>query len=328
MKQVFAYVILAILALTITVEATSIGSVTYNLVQDEGSSLTRRQIINCTGSGITCSDSGGKTVFNVPGGATSAYDTVQNEGTPLTQRSVLNCVGAGITCSDDAMNSATLITVAGGGGTYAGYTVSAGGSFFGPLYPVTIPTDPGTWVNQVGTTLTTNADGTLTFNFPGSADFARHGRVKTIPATPYTATVLVLPNLAYSATSTVTTGCGILLWDQAGTNNIIFGFFFGPSATNPVLTHYVQASQWTDFTTASGSSTTSAFASPRSDMLWLRIVDDGVNRSYQTSTDGQTFLAIGQTTSSDFITPDRIGYFGYDSAANAPYACTILSSTF
>lgn len=49
------------------VEASAIVQQSYNLVQNAGSPLARRTTINCTG-GITCSDSGGITVFNGVGG--------------------------------------------------------------------------------------------------------------------------------------------------------------------------------------------------------------------------------------------------------------------
>lgn len=44
----------------------SITQIAYNLVQDEGVSLTKRQTLNFTGAGVTCSDSGGKTVCDIP----------------------------------------------------------------------------------------------------------------------------------------------------------------------------------------------------------------------------------------------------------------------
>lgn len=41
----------------------------YNqTIQDEGSSLTQRSTVNFTGSGVSCTDSGGKTVCTVSGG--------------------------------------------------------------------------------------------------------------------------------------------------------------------------------------------------------------------------------------------------------------------
>lgn len=54
----------------------SITQIAYNLVQDEGVSLTKRTTINCTGTGITCSDAGGKTVLNVPGASATQQHSI------------------------------------------------------------------------------------------------------------------------------------------------------------------------------------------------------------------------------------------------------------
>lgn len=40
----------------------------YTTVEDEGSGLTQRSTVNFTGSGVSCADSGGKTVCTVSGG--------------------------------------------------------------------------------------------------------------------------------------------------------------------------------------------------------------------------------------------------------------------
>lgn len=48
----------------------------YNIVQEEGISLAGRTTIDCTGTGITCSDAGGKTVFNVPGASATQQHSI------------------------------------------------------------------------------------------------------------------------------------------------------------------------------------------------------------------------------------------------------------
>lgn len=48
----------------------------YNVVQDEGVSLTKRTTIDFTGAGVTCTDTGAKTSCSIPGGGgggTSPY---------------------------------------------------------------------------------------------------------------------------------------------------------------------------------------------------------------------------------------------------------------
>ena len=48
----------------------------YSSVEDEGSGLTARSIINFTGAGVTATDVGSKTVVNIPGGGGGSLDDV------------------------------------------------------------------------------------------------------------------------------------------------------------------------------------------------------------------------------------------------------------
>lgn len=82
------------------------GGSGYNTIQDEGSSLTQRNTINFTGSGMSCVDDGSsKTVCTVTTGVASAYDQLQEEGSNITQRSALNFVGSGFTVADTGSKS-------------------------------------------------------------------------------------------------------------------------------------------------------------------------------------------------------------------------------
>lgn len=47
----------------------------------------------------------------------SGGHVIEDEGTPLTQRTKLNFVGAGVTVTDDSGDDASVVTIAGGGGT-------------------------------------------------------------------------------------------------------------------------------------------------------------------------------------------------------------------
>lgn len=73
------------------------GTVYNQTFQEEGSSLTQRDTVNCVGAGITCSDSGGKTVITVP--VPTSYATVKQAGSALTQQTVINFSGS-ITCAN------------------------------------------------------------------------------------------------------------------------------------------------------------------------------------------------------------------------------------
>ena len=84
----------------------------YVTVQDEGTPLTQRNILNFIGDTVTAADDAGNTRTNV---TITGYDTVADEGTPLTKRRTLNFIGAGVTAVDNAGNTRTDVTIAGGG---------------------------------------------------------------------------------------------------------------------------------------------------------------------------------------------------------------------
>ena len=85
----------------------------YATIEDEGTPLTQRTTVNFTGSGISCSDSGGKTVCNASGGSGSAnvvevslslgtamglyYSTTVTGQTWVTSSSVIACSMFGTT---------------------------------------------------------------------------------------------------------------------------------------------------------------------------------------------------------------------------------------
>lgn len=85
----------------------------YATVQDEGSSLTARTVLNFTGAGVSCVDSGGKTVCTIGGGggggsinqveATLAldgagvYSVAVTGQTWVTSSSRINCTPFGTT---------------------------------------------------------------------------------------------------------------------------------------------------------------------------------------------------------------------------------------
>lgn len=100
----------------------STGSAGYNRIQDEGSNLTQRNILNFAGALIACVDNSGQSRTDCTITAGAAYSTVQDEGTPLTQRAMINFTGAGITCSDIA--SVTTCNVSAGGGGITGTLTS------------------------------------------------------------------------------------------------------------------------------------------------------------------------------------------------------------
>lgn len=71
--------------LTKAVAALSAGG--GHSIEDEGVAITQRAVLNFTGAGVTASDSGGKTVVDIPGGAGAAWSTttVDFGATPVAE---------------------------------------------------------------------------------------------------------------------------------------------------------------------------------------------------------------------------------------------------
>lgn len=75
-------------------------------IEDEGSVVTQRAILNFVGSGVTVTDVSGKTQVDIPGGG----HTIEDEGIPLPQRSAINFVGSGVTAQDFGGTSRVVIS--------------------------------------------------------------------------------------------------------------------------------------------------------------------------------------------------------------------------
>lgn len=86
LSKLFAAVVTVLLAVVVvgvltippfgSMVASGVTQIAYNLVQNAGTPLARRSTINCTGAGITCSDSGGVTEFNVGAGGGGTVTSV------------------------------------------------------------------------------------------------------------------------------------------------------------------------------------------------------------------------------------------------------------
>ena len=118
MKRVIASSLLLIIASVIALQGGGITQGAYSLIQDEGVALTRQQILNFEGAGVTCVNASGKTTCTITSGGGSYYQTVQDNGVAETQQPILNLTGAGVSCSNDGPNTRTTCTITGSGSSY------------------------------------------------------------------------------------------------------------------------------------------------------------------------------------------------------------------
>lgn len=75
-----AALLLLCMSLFVAADASGIVQAAYTFVEDEGSSLPSRQTLNFVGAGVTATDSGGKTVVNIPGGGGGGGGNVNTFG--------------------------------------------------------------------------------------------------------------------------------------------------------------------------------------------------------------------------------------------------------
>jgi len=81
----------------------------YNTIQEEGTNLPQRSIIDFQGAGVTASDGVVKTIVTIP--IQPAYSTIQDEGGALTQTNIIDFQGAGVTASNGI--GKTIVTIQG-----------------------------------------------------------------------------------------------------------------------------------------------------------------------------------------------------------------------
>lgn len=180
---------------------------------------------------------------------------------------------------------------------------------WGPIFPMTAPVDGDfSWVNPGSASVDTTFGGIYLVG-PAGATVNLRMRVKAAPATPYTITAGFLIAGGHSARI----GIG---FRNAGAGTI---------STIEVLNgHQIAASNWDSATAFNGAViTTLDVATPP--IIWFRIQDNGTNRLYQCSADGQHFITLYTISRTTFLTADQVGFFVNDTSNLYAPNMTLLS---
>lgn len=182
----------------------------------------------------------------------------------------------------------------------------------GPIFPLKgVSGFPSTWVNQGGATVDTSKGGAYLLA-PAAAGNNLRLLLKTAPATPYTVTVCLMPQL-YRA-------------DFA-----FFGLCFRQSSDGKLHTlqcghnsgFVLESNKWSAPTTPVANYVSVAFNYPA--LVWMRIADNGTNRITSWSSDGQHFHQLHSVGRTDYLTPDQVGIFVMSNNASYPAGVTVLS---
>lgn len=187
--------------------------------------------------------------------------------------------------------------------------VNSGWALYGPPYNDTCKPSAQSfsWRNQGSATETANGDSLYLLAAAAGGDSIK-GREITAPATPYTITAGMIPQL-----HTVNyNSCGLYFADN-GTGKITLCIW-----RNGLL----EIGYFTNATTYSSTPVSIGMTSSNS-MIWLRLTDNGTNHIASWSSNGVFFHQIySAARTTHLATPDRVGY--YTNSNNATYPSGVM----
>jgi hypothetical protein len=163
------------------------------------------------------------------------------------------------------------------------------------------------WTNQGSSTITTTNGGILLKVPPNSGDSLRLQQLSTISA-PYTCDIAFMAN-CYNQNFT---DAGLVLYDSSGGKLVTFQTQNSNSNGPPLSLGTARWNSTTSFNASenflNGASTIELFGSV-GPLFWMRIYDDNTNRNFYFSMDGIVFNLVFQETRTNFLTPNKIGFF-------------------
>lgn len=186
---------------------------------------------------------------------------------------------------------------------------------FGEGKKYTPPASTGwSWVNQ-GTASETSSAGMRTLTAPAAGATALRLSVRSVPATPYTATVQVHPAVMGAANQ-----CGLAFHETSSQRSVVFGPFVNSAAAVGLGVVYYPTADSQD---ASPQHVTGTLGT--NGRAWLRMEDDGTMLIFSASADGLWWVEIHRElrTNRFAAAPDRIGYACNAAHATIPAAMAI-----
>lgn len=169
------------------------------------------------------------------------------------------------------------------------------------------------WVNQGAATIRDDGDSVVLATTSAGAATNCIGRVKAVPSTPYTITAVFVPT--FIAKRYYAYG---LLWRDSASGKLIQAGVVGTD--DPAVAGGTQLRAGTfKLTNPTTFSATYTDVGPVAEpLIWLRIADDGTNRTFSISGDGVDFVQIHSVARTDFLTADQVGFFLQPSSAAVP----------
>ena len=196
--------------------------------------------------------------------------------------------------------------------------VLANGGSSGNLYTFTDPRIPTfTWINQGGATETITG-AKVYLEAPIDGTFSMRIRMKAAPATPYTLTIGFLAHLLSVNSASVGP-----IWRESSSGKIVACALSANAAASGTNLSPFKATSPTVFS-ASYVTGPPLNAVPNG-VFFLRIADDGVNRTCWYSRDGDNFILFHTVGRTDFLTADEIGFFANEQTGAYPAGIALAS---
>lgn len=185
---------------------------------------------------------------------------------------------------------------------------------WGPIFPLTTPPASGwAWINQGSASVDTTKGAVILTDPANSTSASNKIYKRTAPATPYTITALIMPNFV-----AIDFMNGGLCFRQSSDGKLIlFKHDYVDSSGKTFGLSIVTASSATAEVANLKSVRLGGIGGP----LWLRIEDNGTNRKYYYSRDGQTFVQFYSEARTTYLTADEVGV--YIDSRNATHAATM-----
>lgn len=274
-------------------------------------------LTNSNGTGITglkAGTAGDGSVFQLPQADGTNGQCVQTNGSKVL--SFGTCTGGGSSAISStagtyaAMGSASA---AGAGALYyttdSIYTARSNGSTWDLWVQGTPVVDPNlqswAWVNQGTSTVDTTLGG-IYMSIPAGSVGVDSVRIyeTTVPATPYTITAAVILNMD-STSNPMQTGIG---WKEAASGKLHWHATGANSGggTGKLITINYKFNTPTSFNGTYAPPSTEFSQLGFGNLLWLRIKDDGTNRTSWYSHDSFHWVQFHTVAHTDFFTPAKV----------------------
>ena len=195
---------------------------------------------------------------------------------------------------------------------------------------VTRPTAASTWtlVNGTsGTAAKSDSHGAVVISTTASV-LAGETILKAIPAIPYTKTIALRAFANGGSVSSANVGCGMVVTSGTANSNAIQYVAINPGnttfGTSVSILHYANYSYGSGVADVNSSYNIGSSSSAN---IWFQVADNGTNRSWSVSVDGETFVKLFTSASASPFTPTNygVGCFMQSAGAGVPWAISILS---